>query len=246
MVTFTNSSARTRIEVAEASEIARMARGGDANLMSTEDMQQLLGASALVLDGLRRRPRYFDGRFLTGADLTRDQDYVRQRQADLARAGGTGVVLGLEVRRGADPRGETLTIEAGHGVTPSGDLVMVTTRRTVPLLDLANSRRLDATLGVRLEARAPLGRRTGLLILALRPVEFTANPVAAYPTTISGPRQVEDGDIIEATAITLIPYPDSAGAATLEEARRAVARNLFLGDPEGLPQDALPIAMMAI
>ncbi len=36
----------------------------------------------LVLDGLRRRPRYFDGRFLTGADLTRDQDYARQRQAE--------------------------------------------------------------------------------------------------------------------------------------------------------------------
>src|SRR5215207_10728798 len=108
MVTFTNSSARTRIEVAEASEIARMARGGDANLMSTEDMQQLLGASALVLDGLRRRPRYFDGRFLTGADLTRDQDYVRQRQADLARAGGSGVISGLKVANRTLAQGQTL------------------------------------------------------------------------------------------------------------------------------------------
>src|SRR5436190_5348391 len=246
MATFTNANARTRIEVAEATEIARLARGGDGNVISTQDMQQLLGASALVLDGLRRRPRYFDGRFLTGADLTRDQDYIRQRQADLARAGGSGVVTGLDVNHGAEARGETLIIEAGHGVTPAGELVAVTTRRTVPLLDLANSRRLDATFGLRLEPRAPLGRRSGLFILALRPVEFTANPIAAYPTTISGPRQVEDGDIIEATAITLIPYPDTAGAATLDEARRAVARDLFLGDAEGLPQDALPLAMLAL
>jgi hypothetical protein len=31
----------------------------------------------------------------------------------------------------------------------------------------------------------PLGRRTGLFILALRPVEFTANPIAAYPRSIT-------------------------------------------------------------
>lgn len=246
MVTFSNSSGRSQIDVAEASEIARLARGGDPDVLSTEDMQRLLGDSALVLDGLRRRPRYFDGRFLTGADLTRDQDYVRQRQADLARACGTGVVLGLEVTRGADVRGETLVIQPGHGVTPGGDLVLVTTRREVALLDLANVRRLDASLGLRLEPRAPLGRRTGLFILALRPVEFTANPIAAYPTSISGPRQVEDGDIIEATAITLIPYPDTGGAASLEEARRIVARRLFLGEASGLQQDALPLAMVAL
>ena len=93
MASLTSSSGRTPIEVAEASEIARMARQHDPSILSTDDMQSLLGHSALVLDGQRRRPRYFDGRFLTGADLTRDQDYVRQRQADLARASGSGVVL---------------------------------------------------------------------------------------------------------------------------------------------------------
>src|SRR5689334_16281373 len=170
MATFTNANARTRIEVAEATEIARLARGADGNTISTQDMQDLLGASALVLDGLRRRPRYFDGRFLTGADLTRDQDYVRQRQADLARAGGAGVVAGLQVSEGEDPTGQTLTIQPGHGVTPAGDLVSVTTRRTFPLLDLPSSERLDATFGLRLKPSVPLGRRTGLFILALRSV----------------------------------------------------------------------------
>src|SRR5215475_421894 len=99
MVSLSASSARTRIDVAAATEIARMAAVGP-NVISTDDMQSLLGHSAIVLDGLRRRPRYFDGRFLTGADLTRDQDYVRQRQADLARAGGAGVVAGLQVSEG--------------------------------------------------------------------------------------------------------------------------------------------------
>ena len=245
MVNLTNSSARTSIEVADASQIASMANGGQ-NVLSTQDMQQLLGNSALVLDGLRRRPRYFDGRFLTGADLTRDQDYVRQRQADLARTGGAGVVAGLHVSEGDDPTGQTITIRPGHGVTPAGDLVSVTTARTFPLLDLPNTEKLDAAFGLRLKPSQPLGRRTGLFILALRAVEFTANPIAAYPTTISGPRQMQDGDIIEATAITLIPYTDTTAAATLDDARRSVARDIFLGDTQGLPQDALPLAMLAL
>ena len=246
MATINQSSARTQIDIAEASEIARMARPGDPNVLSREDMESLLGHSAIVLDGLRRRPRYFDGRFLTGADLTRDQDYIRQRQADLARASGTGVVAGLQVGLTGSPGGEMLTITPGHGVTPSGEIVTVMTRRAIAPLDLPAVERLDASMGLRLAPRAPLGRRTGLFLLALRAVEFTANPIAAYPTTITGPRHVEDGDIIEATAITLIPYPDTGGAANLSEARRAVARRLFLGEAQGLPQDALPLAMIAM
>ncbi|MGE0222016.1 MAG: hypothetical protein AB7S57_02045 [Acetobacteraceae bacterium] len=246
MVSMNQSSARTAIEVAEASEIARMARTGDPNVISRDDMEGLLGHSALVLDGLRRRPRYFDGRFLTGADLTRDQDYIRQRQADLARASGTGVVAGLDVSLTGSAGGEMLVITPGHGVTPTGDIVTVMNRRTIAPLDLPAVQRLDASMGLRLEPRAPLGRRTGLFILALRAVEFTANPIAAYPTSINGPRRIEDGDVIEATAITLIPYPDTGNAANLSEARRAVARRLFLEDATGMPQDALPLAMIAM
>ncbi|MGL4314536.1 MAG: hypothetical protein ACRCSO_11170, partial [Sphingomonas sp.] len=105
---------------------------------------------------------------------------------------------------------------------------------------------LDAALGLADEPRVPLGRRTGLFILALRPVEFTANPIAAYPRSITGRRTVEDGDIIEASAITLIPYPDMAGAANISEARRKVARTIFAGRGSGIPQDALPLAMLGI
>ena len=246
MATIIHSSARTNIDVAEASEIARTVRGSDPNVLSREDMQRLLGDSALVLDGLRRRPRYFDGRFLTGADLTRDQDYIRQRQADLARAGGTGVVNGLQVSLGSDPAGQTIVINAGHGVTPGGDVVMIARTRSIVALDLPSIERLDSTLGLRRDPRVPLGRKTGLFLLVLRPVEFTANPIAAYPTSITGQRQIEDGDIIEATAVSLIPWADTGGAATLDEARRTVARSIFTGAAHGIPQDALPLAMIAM
>jgi hypothetical protein len=238
--------ARTPIDVADAAEIARLAGKPGRDMFAREDLEDQLGSGPLILDGLRGRPHYFDGRFLTGADLTRDQDYVRQRQADMARAAGSGVISGLGIRTRAVARGQTIRIDPGVGLTPSGDVVMVTQRRDVPLLDLPLSRQLDAAMGLREEPRVPLGRRTGLFILALRAVEFTANPIAAYPRSISGRRTVEDGDIIEATAITLIPYPETSGAGTLALARRAVARQIFAGQPSGIPQDALPLAMLAV
>jgi hypothetical protein len=76
----TRGGARTIIEAAEAREIARLARPDDPDLIERGEIESALGDSSLILDGLRRRPRWFDGRFLTGADLTRDQDYARQRQ----------------------------------------------------------------------------------------------------------------------------------------------------------------------
>ncbi len=231
---------RAFVRIAEAREAA-------ADVLSTRhEIEDRFVQDPLVLDGLRRRPRYFDGKFLTGADLTRDQDYVRQRQADMARAGGAGVITGLRIEERGLDRGETLLIEPGIGLTSSGDLVMITRPRQVPLLDLPTSRQLDAALGLTDEPRIPLGRRSGLYILALRPVEFTANPIAAYPRSITGSRTVEDGDIIEASAITLIPYPDLAGASDLEDARRRVARAIFAGSGRAMPHDALPLAMLAV
>jgi hypothetical protein len=240
------AQARATISVAEASELSRMAGTQGQDLFAREDVEDQLGAGPLILDGLRRRPHYFDGRFLTGADLTRDQDYIRQRQADMARSGGSGVISGLQVRSLSQVRGQTLRISPGVGLTPSGDVVMITRQRDVPLLDLPLTRQLDAALGLRQEPRVSLGRRTGIFIIALRSVEFTANPIAAYPRTITGKRTVEDGDIIEATALTLIPFPETSGAANLAAARRSLAKQIFTGQPAGLPQDALPLAMVAV
>lgn len=237
------ASRRTAIDVAEALGASQVADNG---ALTRDEMDALIADSALVLDGVRRRTRYFDGKMLTGADLTRDQDYIRQRQNDLASATGTGVVRGLRVALADDPRAQTLAIEAGHGVTPSGAIVMIETTREIGLMDLPETRRLDATLGLSRKPNQPLGRRTGLFVLALRPVEFSANPVSAYPTEITGQRRVEDGDVIEATAITLIAYPEGDAAGSLDDARRLVAQSIFTGTGKGLPQDALPLAMIAL
>jgi hypothetical protein len=87
-------------------------------------------------------------------------------------------------------------------------------------------------------------------VLALRPVEFTANPIASYPTSIQGTRTTHDGDIVEATAITLVPYPgpinwSGASSQDAAQARAALARQIFLNaNPSQLSDALLPLAMV--
>ena len=52
----------------------------------------------IVEDERRRRPLWFDGRFLDAKALTAEQNYFLSRQADIARVVGVGVVQGLMVR----------------------------------------------------------------------------------------------------------------------------------------------------
>jgi hypothetical protein len=212
-------------------------------------LQAQLAAGALIVDSGRRRPFYFDGRFLTAADLTADQQYVRSRQSDLAQAVGAGVVRGLRVGLGtqAGSNSPTLVIEPGIGITPGGDLVDIDAVQEIPLAALPETTGLDLQLGIKQLPAAGAGNRSGLFVLALRPLEFATNPVAAYPTTLDGARTVRDGDIVEATAITLIPYPDRAGVENAAAKRARVAREIFHDRQRpGVLQAALPLAMLCL
>lgn len=225
MPSFTQGATRERIDAAEA--------------------LALQSSGALVTDARRTRPLYFDGRFLAARDLTRDQNYFLMRQADLGRAGGAGVVHGLLVAEGAVPT--LLTIGAGHGITPAGELVILDTDCQVNLLDLASSQRLNAAFGLLRIPHEPARTRSGLFVVALRPVEYSANPIAAYPTAIDEQRSVHDGDIVEATAITLIPYADGGDGALDDQRRSQLARDIFVtGGARGLPTGVLPLAMVAL
>src|SRR3954452_17356429 len=102
-------------EPVDRTELARILVRGAADLHRSGE---------LVLDDRRRRPLYFDGRFLTARDLINDQQYFLARQNDLGRAGGSGVVRGLMVAP-SDGSATSIVIQAGHGVTPNGELVML-------------------------------------------------------------------------------------------------------------------------
>jgi hypothetical protein len=209
-----------------------------------ETLEQLRSSGTLVVDERRRRPLYFDGRFLTARDLTREQQYFLARQADLGRAGGTGVVHGLMVTSNG---GTSLTIDPGHGVTPAGETVILPKKLTVQLSNLAEVQRLDVSFGL---SRRPLPAprsRSGLYVLGLRAVEFSANPIASYPTSVTDPRTVEDGEIVEAAVATLIPYPDDGARSDTGMRRARAVREIFVdGATRALPVDALPLAMVLL
>ena len=220
-------------------------RGSNRELIPAATAAVLRGAGALVEDARRERPRWFDGRFLAARDLVREQQYFLTREADLGQATGSGVAAGLEVTAGAGP--QTLVIDAGHGITPSGELVLLEQPLTLHLTDIPRVEQLSGKFGLGRIPLPPLRSRTGLFALALRPVEFSANPVGAYPTSITGQRTVEDGDIIEATAVVLVPWSDDGDADSLDARRGRAARSIFVaGSDRGLSANVLPLAMLAL
>lgn len=221
--------------------------GGPAReRLDLKELATLREAGAVALDDRRRRPLYFDGRFLRAADLTRDQAYFLSRQSDLGLAAGAGIVHGLDVSS-AEGSASAILISPGHGITPAGESVIVPAQLRVELANIPQIQRLDAAFGLLEIPREPARNRAGLYVLALRPVEFSANPIASYPTTVTGTRSVHDGEIIEATVITLVPYPDDGTAGELALRRARVAHDIFVhGGNRGLPAGALPLAMLAL
>jgi len=209
-----------------------------------EELLRFPQPQALVVDDRRRRPLYFDGRFLRAADLTRDQNYFLTRQADLGRVGGMGVVHGLQVTL---VNATQIRIAPGHGVCPSGELVVIEQSAPLNIANIAEIQALDVVFGLMPIPREPARNRSGLYILALRPVEFSANPIASYPTTIQGPRSLQDGDIIEAAAVTLVPYHDEGAVKEANLRRARAAYNIFVrGSNPGMPANALPLAMLSL
>ena len=69
----------------------------------------------------------------------------------------------------------------------------------------------------------------------------------SIPTSIQGQRTTHDGDIVEAAAITLIPYDDHGGTGEFNVRRAHAARDIFLlSGGRGIPAEALPLAMIAL
>ncbi|TDP61364.1 hypothetical protein [Roseateles toxinivorans] len=213
-------------------------------LISSEQARQLREASLLVDESHRVRPRYFDGKFLSARDLTRDQSYFLARQAGFARALGPGVVEGLEVSAGVSS--SDLLVRPGFGYTSAGELVSLSAVVRVSLAQLFRLQTLAVQLGTLRQPRPPLRNRTGLFVLGLRALEFSANPVAAYPTSLDGPRHVEEGDIIEASALTL-SYLADAPPDRIDAMRSRLARDAFVSDAlPAMPAELLPLAVLAL
>ena len=232
--------------------------------MPTQNTKENLDASefnALSQSGTafvseQKRPLYFDGRFLTAADLTAEQTYFLKRQGALNRANGFGVIRGLEVSRSAGTASGSeafrVTVAPGSGVTPGGDVVTIENLLSINLADTARIERLDATFGLLEQAKDSARSQTGLFVLGLRSVEYSASPTASYPTSSTGTGGIsqQNGEIVEATAVTLVRYGDTvsdAGDRAGNRARSQIARDIFVnGTVPDFPVNLLPLAMISL
>lgn len=215
------------------------------------DLTTVRDSASVVLDTRRTRPRFFDGKFLTAADLTLEQSYLLRRQADLGRTLGFGVVAGLRVTKATRSASNlpnpaaSVKITAGHGLTPAGDLVFLPNDLTVDLDNVAQMQRVSAAFGLTQTPQQPFQNLRGLFVLGLRAVEFTANPTPAYPPSVDGNTALRDGEVIEATALTLVPYDSDGSRKDPRLARTRAAREIFLEQKiSPLPAGLLPLAML--
>jgi hypothetical protein len=225
--------------------------GSQRQLLFPAEVAAFQKSGTLIMDDRRRRPLWFDGRFLAGRDLEREQNYFLTRISDLRRAAGFGVMSGLNVSQVITPRSgrgiDTINIGQGEGVTPQGELVSIPFDIEISLADIGGEQHLNAAFGLsRIPAR-PANTRSGLFVLGLRPVEFSTNPIASYPTTVNGTRSTQDGDTAEASAIVLIQYSDSGTQNELDIRRSRVAREIFVTQTSrSAAADVLPLAMIGM
>lgn len=225
--------------------------------MDRRSVVQAVAAGVLDVDEQRTRSRYADGQVLGAEGFRRDQALFDRRQRDLGRIVERGVVEGLEVRQAfvLDDGGlETdeldptqLVIDPGHGVTRAGHTVVLRDRVEIDLTQLPIFQQLDAVFVLDRRPRAPARTQSGVFALTLRPVEYTANPVAPYPRDITGERRLEDGDNIEATVVTLVPLETESSLDGVDAGPAALAHRVFARGLDPLTSDyGLPIAIVAL
>jgi len=223
-----------------------MKTGPARETIDLSELQKLQHKHTIITDDRRRRPLWFDGRFLDAQALNAEQNYFLARQSDFGRVAGAGVIEGLGVKVHPE-KSRTVFVEAGHGLTPAGTQVVLPNRISVDLAAVAETQQLDASFGISSIPKQPPHNRTGIYIVALRSVEYTGNKIASYPTHVDAKRTTHDGSVIEATAVTLIPYPDAGAGTELDQRRKHVAQEIFVdGSRKGQPEDVLPLAMLAL
>ena len=100
-------------------------------------MSGLLQLGEAVTAGAIETVRFFNGRLLSGADLTREQTARGNYDARLAQAMGSGIAYGLTVAQTATDRSEpsaAVTVSAGLGVTRSGQVLALASDTRIALV----------------------------------------------------------------------------------------------------------------
>lgn len=91
------------------------------------------GVSVIDPGTILTRLWYFDGKFLSASGFRLDQQYVRSLVALSNQANGTGVVHGLDARRGS---GDQIDVDGGLALAPSGRVVYLPQQTSLSISQL--------------------------------------------------------------------------------------------------------------
>jgi hypothetical protein len=124
-----------------------------------------------IVEGGIRAVNFFNGRLLSGEDLSREQEANRLARQRLGRATGPGVAYGLDVARASDL---AVTVEAGLAVAGSGQPLLLSGRVSLALGEQPGATAPTPAAGFRNCAPFAGGvyiARQGLYLLTIAPAE---------------------------------------------------------------------------
>jgi hypothetical protein len=136
----------------------------------------------IVEGGLDRIP-FFNGRVLTAEDLKTEQNANADERRRLGRALGTGVVDGLFVRKTSD---QTVTVESGLGLAPSGQVVELPQTTEVSVLSSIEREETAGTRGAFADCAVQSATVTTGAGAYLLVVEPASTPDGRTPRTTLG------------------------------------------------------------
>ncbi len=184
-----------------------------------------------ILDGGIRAVNFFNGRLLTGEDLTREQTARREADRRFGIALGDGIAWGLEVQVAKDQtHGTAVTINAGLAINRNGQTLHLPSALDVLLSDrsapkVATTRSfVDCGLKGGVIATNP-----GTYLLTLAPDE--ANEGHAPSQSLDeGTVRCNSDALVEAVQIRMLPLTaelDAAAYNDTDRMRNAVAWQCF-------------------
>lgn len=184
-----------------------------------------------ILDGGIRAVNFFNGRLLTGEDLTREQTARREADRRLGIALGDGIAWGLEVQAAKDQtHGTAVTINAGLAINRNGQTLHLPNALDVLLSDrsfpkVATTRSfVDCGLKGGVIATKP-----GTYLLTIAPDE--ANEGRAQSQSLDeGSVRCNSDALVEAVQIRMLPLTVELDAVARKDAdrlRNAVAWQCF-------------------
>lgn len=208
-----------------------------------------------IVEGGIRAVNFFNGRLLSGEDMSREQEANRAARQRLGRAIGPGVAYGLDVARAGDL---AVTVEAGLAVTRSGQPLVLGGRLTLALGEQPGATETTTAPGFRNcdpFAGGVYIARQGLYLLTIAPAEVGEGraPVSGLGNSAA---PCNTRYLVEGVQFRLLPVDMArdlglTNAQLGDEARlrsrlAAIclgleARRRLLADPFGSPPPADPL-----